>query len=116
MPPTMTSMSSALFANMSGFDERERRMIKAEDDDENESLDRRSSGSFEGSSDGSAGVTPDRFSLNQQKESEYEQPSQFILGQGQVSLQPAEKTDGQLSRNQPQDLSTASKKLDDGSL
>ena len=47
MPPTMTSMSSALFANMSGFDERERRMIKAEDDDENESLDRRSSGSFE---------------------------------------------------------------------
>ena len=60
-------------------------------------------------------MTPDRFSLNQQKESEYEQPSQFILGQGQLSLQPAEKTDGQLSRNQPQDLSTASKKLDDGS-
>ena len=120
MPPTMTSMSSSLFSSsLGGGMDFDRRAFKIEDEDENDSIDRRSSGSFEGSSDGSNVATPDRFMLHQQKESEYEQP-QFISGH--VSLQhlptaaaATEKVNGQLNRNQPQDLSTVSKKPDDGS-
>merc|ERR550532_1749076 len=109
MPPTLTSMSSSFLSTMSGLDmDRDRKRFKLEEDDENDSLDRRSSGSFEGSSEGSPVVTPDRIGGTQQKDSEFESPH-FISGQLSVQL------NGQLSRNQPEDLSTACKKPHDGS-
>ena len=86
--------------------------VKQEEEEDRESeQDRRSSGSGEGSSEGSASLTPDR---GQREGTEYEQ--QFVSSL--TSLQQrfsAEKGNGQLSRNQPQDLSTSSKKPDDGS-
>ena len=114
MPPTFTSLSSSLLSTMSGLDtERERKSFKLEEEDEADSLDRRSSGSFEGSSEGSPVLTPDRFGGSQQKDSEFE-AAHFISGQLSVQHLPAEKLNGQL-RNQPEDLSTACKKSDDGS-
>ena len=121
MPPAMTSMSSSLMSSAMGLEfDRERRTFKTEEDgDENDSLGRRSSGSFEGSSDGSV-AAQDRIAASQQKEPEYEAvaglPHPFAPGQVPLQHLPAaEKVNGQLSRNQPQDLSTANKKLDDGS-
>jgi len=119
---SLTSMPSSYFgaeglfttANSMDFD---RKGIKMEDEDENDSIhehDRRSSGSFEASSDGSVSLTPDRLGTILQKEAEYEQP-QYISNQNSLQHFPAEKLNGQLTRNQPQDLSTTSKKLDDGS-
>ena len=116
-PMTPVSGGSPLPLHLSSLLQPGERRFKTEEDEENESLDRRSSGSFEGSSDGSA-ATPDRFGAAQQKDSEYEQPHQFISGQVSLQLGPgagSEKLNGQLSRNQPQDLSTANKKPDDGS-
>ena len=107
MPPTLTSMSSSFLSSMSGPDT-EKRSFKMEEEDEADSLDRRSSGSFEGSSEGSPVVTPDRIGGSQQKDGEFE-PGHFISGQLSVQL------NGQLSRNQPEDLSTACKKPHDGS-
>ena len=115
-PMTPVSGGSPLPLHLSSLLQPGERRFKTEEEDENEEIiDRRSSGSFEGSSEGSA-ATPDRC-VSGQKDSEYEQPQQFISGQVSLQLQPgaSEKLNGQLSRNQPQDLSTANKKPDDGS-
>ena len=115
MPPTMTSMATSLFSSLGD------RRFKTEDDEENDSVDRRSSGSFEGSSEGSAGATPDRQLRDQLQRDEgrdLEHPGfgGLTLHQHLTALANVDKTNGQLSRLLPQDLSTAGKKHDeDGS-
>ena len=109
MPPSMTSLSSSLFPGMAGADmDRERRSFKTEEEEDQDSMERRSSGSFEGSSEGSTGATPDRHLGG------HEGP-QFggMSLQHLTALANADKhLNGQLSRNLPQDLSTAAKKGD----